>query len=113
MRSRLCTILGALAVSALLAACGGGGGGDTGTQSTSPAGTPTTQEQAVERCLEEARRLPEDARRTAEAACKAGTTGDTTEVKDAAREQCLNAAKNIPDPTARRTAEDRCEEATK
>jgi hypothetical protein len=113
MRSRLFTMLIALMASALIAAgCGGGGGGNTGT-SAAPSGTPTTQDEAIARCKEEAAKLEGDARKTAEAACEAGRTGDTTAVKDAARQQCLDAAKNIPDPAAKKLSEDKCNEATK
>jgi hypothetical protein len=110
MKSRLYVLLVALAAAASLAACGGGGeASDTG---GGAATTPTTKEQAIERCREEAGKLTGDAKKTAEAACEAGESGDTTAVKDAAREQCLNATKNIPDPAAKKTAEDACKRNT-
>ena len=39
----------------------------------------------------------EDARKTAEEACKAAKSGDTGKVKDAAKQQCLDAVEQIPD----------------
>ena len=108
MRSRLCVVLVALAAAVSLAACGGGGeSSDTGGGATT---TPTTKEQAIERCREEAARLTGDNRKTAEAACEAGESGDTTEVMDAVREQCLNAAKDIANPAAKKAAEDACKQ---
>jgi len=113
MGSRLCVLLVALMASLSIAACGGGddggGGGDTGGAATAPADVPDTKDEAIARCREEAAKLVGDARNTAEAACEAGETGDTTAVKDAAREQCLNATENIPDPAAKKQAQDACE----
>lgn len=112
MRSRLCVLLVLLLAGRSLAACGGnegGGGGDTGGAATAPADAPDTKEEAIARCREEAAKLTGDARNTAEAACEAGETGDTTAVKDAARQQCLNAVENIPDPAAKRQAEEACQ----
>lgn len=115
MRSRLCVLLVALIASVSIAACGGGedgGSGDSGGAATAPADAPDTKEEAIARCREEAGKLTGDARNTAEAACEAGETGDTTAVKDAAREQCLNATENIPDPAAKKQAEQACERNT-
>ena len=115
MTSRLCVLLVALIASLSIAACGGGddsGGGDTGGAATAPADAPDTKDEAIARCREEAAKLTGDARNTAEAACEAGETGDTTAVKDAAREQCLNATENIPDPAAKQQAEAACERNT-
>ena len=115
MRSRLCTALVALVAGVGLAACGGGGGEGEGQQGGGNGGAttaPRTKDEAIARCREAASRLTGDARRTAEAACEAGESGDTTEVKEAARQQCLNAARNIPVAEARRQAEERCRSAT-
>lgn len=122
---RLLTLLATLAASAIFAAgCGGddndsgGGGGDGGspvsgdTQSTD---TPNKDE-AIDRCYEEAKKLEGQARETAEAGCKAADTGDTealeqeaNEQKDEAKQQCLDATKQIPDEAQRKQAEDACE----
>ena len=117
-RSRLCAALVALAIAVGLAACGGGngGGGQQGSQSggaTAPAGEPKTKDEAIARCREEASKLTGDSRKTAEAACEAGETGDTTAVKDAARQQCINLTKDIADPAARKQAEAACDRGTK
>ena len=109
MRSRLCVVLVALAAGVSLAACGGGEEGDTGGGTTT---APKTKDEAIARCREEAGKLTGDAKKTAEAACEAGESGDTTAVKDAAHEQCLNATESIPDPAAKKTAEDACKKNT-
>lgn len=116
MRSRLCVLLVALLAGPSIAACGGGddggGGADTGGAATAPADAPDTKEEAIARCREEAAKLTGDARNTAGSDCEAGDTGDTTAVKDAARQQCLNATENIPDPAAKKQAEAACERNT-
>jgi hypothetical protein len=115
MRSRLCTALVALVAGVGLAACGGGGGegeGQQGGGNGGSSGTPQTKDQAIARCREEAAKLTGDSRKTAEAACDAGESGDTTGVKDAAREQCLNATADIPDPAAKKQAQEQCKAST-
>lgn len=80
---------------------------------SAPVGAPATKDEAIQRCLDEAKKLPDaDSRKTAEAACKAASSGNTNAVKEAARKQCLDAAKGIPDATARKTAEDQCRAST-
>ena len=83
---------------------GGGGGG-------SPAATPSVNS-AVDQCLKDAKKVQQaDARKTAEEACNAAKTGDTSKVKNAAKEQCLNAVKQIPDSAKEQktAAQQRCE----
>jgi hypothetical protein len=109
-RLRITTLV---AVAALAAGCGGssdndkGGGGGGG----NPAATPSVNK-AVDQCLDRAKQVQEaDARKTAEEACKAAKSGDVEKVKSAAKEQCLNAVKQIPDSEkdARQAAQARCD----
>lgn len=88
------TLIPALVATALLAAgCGGGGGGG----SVNPVSGGAVND-AVSKCLDQAKTVtPADARKTAEAACNAAKTGDVGKVKSAAKQQCLNAVKQIPD----------------
>jgi hypothetical protein len=89
------------AVAALAAGCGGddnksdtsgGGGGGGG------GNTPTSVNEAVKQCLEQAKTVGDkEARKTAEEACKAAKSGDTSKVKEAAKHECLKAVEQIPD----------------
>ena len=89
---------------------GGGGGADTGIGGdTTGAEDPKSKDEAIQRCYEEAKKLEGSAKETAEASCRAAETGDTDEVKEKAKEQCLESAKQIPDEAARQQAEDACE----
>jgi hypothetical protein len=89
---------------------GGGGGADTGIGDPSgDSGDTPSRDEAIQRCYEEAKKLEGDAKETAEASCRAAETGDTDEVKERAKEQCLESAKQIPDEAARQQAEDACE----
>jgi hypothetical protein len=100
-----------LAVAALAAGCGssssnnnGGGGG------ANPAVAPSVNN-AVDRCLKQAKQVQQaDARKTAVAACNAAKSGDTSKVKSAAKQQCLNAVKQIPDSAKdqKKAAQQRC-----
>jgi hypothetical protein len=79
-----------LAVAALAAGCGGGSDGGN------PVVSPKVNE-AVDQCLKQAKTITDkDARRTATEACKAARSGDTSKVKSAAKQECLNAVKQIP-----------------
>ena len=89
---------------------GGGGGADTSIGEPSGGEEPKSKEEAIDRCFEEAKKLEGSARETAEASCRAAETGDTDEVKERAKEQCLEATKQIPDEAARQQAEDQCEQ---
>jgi hypothetical protein len=100
-----------LAVAALAAGCGsssnnnGGGGGGA-----NPAVAPSVNN-AVDRCLKQAKQVQQaDARKTAVAACNAAKSGDTSKVKSAAKQQCLNAVKQIPDSAKdqKKAAQQRC-----
>jgi hypothetical protein len=101
------TLVPALVAAALLAAgCGGGGGGSVNPVSGSAV------DDAVSKCLDQAKTVkPADARKTAEAACNSAKTGDAGKVKSAARQQCLNAVKQIPDSqmTQKDAAKARCD----
>ena len=89
---------------------GGGGGADTSIGDTSGSDdAPKSKDEAIQRCYEEAKKLEGSAKETAEASCRAAETGDTDEVKEKAKEQCLESAKQIPDEAARQQAEDACE----
>lgn len=90
---------------------GGGGGADTsiGGDTTGTEEAPKSKDEAIQRCYEEAKKLEGSAKETAEASCRAAETGDTDEVKEKAKEQCLESAKQIPDEAAREQAEDACE----
>lgn len=120
LTSPLCAGLVALAIAVGLGACGGGSGGERGegqqgSQSggaTAPAGTPTTKDEVIARCRQAASKLTGDSRKTAEASCEAGETGNTTAVRDAARQQCLNMVKDIADPAARKQAQGACNRDT-
>ena len=114
-RLRLSTLIPTLFTVAILAAgCGGsdnksdnGGGGGGGNP-----GAATSVNDAVQQCLDQAKQVKqEDARKTAEAACNAAKSGDTSKVKSAAKEQCLNAVKQIPDSAKeqRQAAQARCD----
>ena len=120
---RMLTLLAVLAAAMVFAVgCGddddggnGGGGADTSIgETTAPEGTgsddaPKSKDEAIQRCYEEAKKLEGSAKETAEASCRAAETGDTDEVKEKAKEQCLESAKQIPDAAARQQAEDACE----
>lgn len=93
---------------AVVAASGLVAAGCSGGDHTAPSGKPATRDAAIARCLEDAKRLTGDTRKTAEAACEAGGTDDPGAFSKAARRQCLDAAENIPDPAARRRMQDRC-----
>jgi hypothetical protein len=88
---------------------GGGGGGGNLSGETQQQDQPQSKDEAIDRCFEEADKLEGDAKETAEASCRAAETGDTDEVKEKAKEQCLESAKQIPDEAARKQAEDACE----
>jgi hypothetical protein len=114
-RLRLSTLIPTLfAVAVLAAGCGsdnksdsGGGGGGGG----NPAAA-TSVNDAVQQCLDQAKQVKQDdARKTAEAACNAAKSGDTSKVKSAAKEQCLNAVKQIPDSAKeqKKAAQQRCD----
>ena len=83
---------------------GGGGGGGSDAQDV-----PKTRGEAIDRCYEEADKLEGQAKETARAACRSAETGDTDQVKEEAKQQCLDSAKQIPDPAARKQAEQACE----
>lgn len=117
---RLLTMLATFAASAIFAVgCGGddndgGGGGDGGggnpvSGDTTPQDAPESKDEAIDRCFEEARKLEGQAKETAEASCRAAETGDTDDLKEEAKEQCLEAAKQFPEGSARDQAEDACE----
>ena len=88
---------------------GGGNGGGNVSGETQSTDAPASKDEAIDRCYEEADKLEGDAKETAEASCRAAETGDTDEVKEKAKEQCLDSAKQIPDEAARQQAEDACE----
>jgi hypothetical protein len=103
-----------LAVAALAVGCGsssnnsGSGGGGGG---SNPAVSPSVNN-AVDQCLKQAKQVHQaDARKTAVAACNAAKTGDTSKVKSAAKQQCLNAVKQIPDSAKdqKKLAQQRCD----
>lgn len=102
---------------ALLLACGliaAGCGSSSKSSSTAPSQTPTTKDQAIQLCTENAKKISDaGARRTAEAACQAAATGNTSAVKAAAHQQCLSATRAIPDAGARAAAQQRCKTATR
>ncbi len=122
---RMLTLLATLAAAMVFAVgCGdddddGGGGGDGGSDTsigetsgggdTGATDEPKSKDEAIQRCYEEARKLKGSAKETAEASCRAAETGDTDEVKEKAKEQCLESVKQIPDEAARQQAEDACE----
>jgi hypothetical protein len=118
-RTRTTTLLATLLAALLLAAgCGsdnksdtGGGGGGGGGGDVNVPNTPQVND-AVKQCLDQAKQVEQaDARKTAEEACKAAKSGDTEKVKSAAKEQCLNAVKQIPDSAKeqRDAAKARCD----
>ena len=112
LRRTTTLVLTLFAIAAMAAGCGsssssGGGGGGGG---VSPAATPSVNN-AVDQCLKDAKTLPQaDARKTAEAACNAAKSGDVSKVKSAAKQQCLNAVKQIPDSAKqqKQAAQQRC-----
>ena len=121
---RFLTLLAALASAAILAVgCGdddggGGGGGKTsdsgGPLQNAPGNdsgaddTPDSKDEAIDKCYEEADKLEGQAKETARAGCKAADTGDTSDLKQEAKKQCLESTKQIPDAAARKQAEDAC-----
>ena len=89
-----------LACALILATCGGGSGDSA---------VPGSREDAVARCQEEAAKVEDPSgRRTAQAVCGAAQSGNPGEVRDAARRQCLEIAKNLPDAATRQRAESLC-----
>jgi hypothetical protein len=98
-----------VAAVALGAGCGGSDNGGGG--SNNPVVAPKVN-QAVDQCLEQAKSVKEkDARRTAEEACKAAKSGNAEKVRSAAKQECLNAVKQIPESAKdqRDAAKKRCE----
>lgn len=87
---------------------GGGNGGGAVSGGTTSTDAPANKDEAIDRCYEEADKLDGDAKETARASCRAAETGNTDEVKEKAKEQCLESAKQIPDEAARKQAEDAC-----
>jgi hypothetical protein len=112
---RLLGLLATLAAAAILATgCGSddkkdtstGGGATPGISQTDSA--PKTKDDAVKRCNDEANKLDGQAKKTAQASCKAIETGNTDDIKAQAKKQCLDATKQIPDANARKQAEAAC-----
>jgi hypothetical protein len=120
--TRFLTLLAVLASAAFLAAgCGddnndsGGSNGDSSGPIQAPSGdttktddTPDSKSEAIDQCYEEADKLEGQAKDTARAGCKAADTGDTEQLKQEARKQCLESTKQIPDANSRKQAEDAC-----
>jgi hypothetical protein len=113
------TLLAALAAAAVLAAgCGddnkSSNSGDSSGPIQAPSGdtktdaTPDTKSEAIDQCYQEADKLEGQAKDTARAGCKAADTGDTDQLKQEAKKQCLEATKQIPDENARKQAVDAC-----
>jgi hypothetical protein len=110
------TLIAALTICAALAAgCGSSGNGNGG-----PGGgggkynLPSSASSAVDECLKQAKKVSDPStRKTVEAACNAAKTGNTSDVKKAAREECLKAADHISDAGAKKTAKDKCRSAFK
>jgi hypothetical protein len=105
-----------LTCAALIAGCGSSKKDTTSQPATTstPSGAPTTVNGAVAKCLEQAKSVPEaSARKTAEEACKAVKSGDTSGVKAAARKQCLEAAQKVPAGPARDQTVAACDKGTK
>lgn len=103
-----------LAVAALAAGCGSssnsGGGGGGGVSGGNPAVNQTVKS-AVKDCVKQAKQIQQaDARKTALAACNAAKSGNVNKVKSAAKQQCLNAVKQIPDSAGdqKKMAQERC-----
>lgn len=68
-------------------------------------------DKAVDQCLQQARSINDkDARKTAEEACKAAKSRDTSKVRSAAKKQCLDAVKAMPESPQRDQAMKRCEQ---
>jgi hypothetical protein len=93
---------------------GGGSSLSETTEQTDSIDAPGNKDEVIERCFEEAKKLDGEAKEQAEATCKAAEAGevpevDTDEVKEQAKQQCLDATKQIPDEAARKQAEDACE----
>lgn len=87
---------GLLACLVAAAALGAGCGSDDNGSSNNPLVSPKV-EKAVDQCLKQAKSITDkDARKTAVEACKAAKSGDTSKVKSAAKQECLNAVKQIP-----------------
>jgi hypothetical protein len=115
---RLLTLLAALAAAAVLAAgCGDdnkSNNGDSSGPIQTPSSdaktddTPDTKSEAIDKCYAEADKLEGQAKDTARAGCKAADTGDTDQLKQEAKKQCLESTKQIPDEAARNQAVDAC-----
>ncbi|MEA2351108.1 MAG: hypothetical protein QOG86_2049 [Thermoleophilaceae bacterium] len=89
----------------VLAGCGGSDNESNGSRST-----PKNLDEAISQCLDQAKQLPDaQSRNTAEEACKAAKSGNTTKVKEAAKKQCLDALKQVPDGPQKDQAKKRCE----
>ena len=112
-------IAAVLAAGALAAGCGGDDDGSDATNgapdggATAPETAPPAQTddraEAVELCLEQARRIPDrPTRRTVEKACRAGQSGDPSAALDSARQQCLNNAEELPAGDVRDRVRDAC-----
>ena len=99
MRRRLAR-LAAFAAVALVA--GGCGADDIGQD--------PNRNRAVDRCLDEARKVQDSsARRTAEESCRSARSGDAARARQAAKQQCLDQVRRVPDAAARRQAREACE----
>jgi hypothetical protein len=96
-------------VACLVAAAALGAGCGDDDNSSNPLVAPKVNK-AVDQCLEQAKSISDkDARKTAEEACKAAKSGDTSKVKSAARQECLNAVKAMPEGAQRDQAKQRCD----
>ena len=101
-------LVASLLAAALVAA---GCGSDSGGGSNNPVVNEKVNK-AVDQCLSQAKSIKDkDARKTATEACKAAKSGDTGKVKSAAKQQCLDAVKQIPDSAMAQkdAAKKRCE----
>ncbi len=110
-----------LAAGLLAAGCGGddedtngttNGGADGG--AVAPETEPRTQKndraEAIQLCLEQARRIPDPpTRRTVEQTCRAGQTGDPSAALESARQQCLDNAGELPAGDVRDRVREACE----
>jgi hypothetical protein len=87
------------ALSLIAAGCGSDNGG-------SGASTPTTKDEAVQRCKDEAQKISDpNARDAAEKACSGDRSGATQSLK----QQCLDNASSLPAGNARDQAKAACE----
>jgi hypothetical protein len=98
MRRLHALILMLAALSLIAAGCGSGNSGGGNSGGGSGGGTPSTKDQAIQKCKDEAQKISDpNARDAALKAC----AGDRSGAASALKQQCLDQAQQLPAGSAR------------